>query len=273
MTALLTIGDFSRMTYLSIKALRHYHEVGVLEPARVDPDTGYRFYRPDQVATAQLVRRFRELGMPLDEVRSMVLAADPETRNQAIITHLDRMERQLEQTQETVVSLRTLLQGERAAVEVRTRFEPRVRALAVVDQVPVAEVTSWWMAAFRDLHRAIGVTGGQRSGPDAALFGGDFFEQDGGEVTAYAPLAADPAGGGGPLPGRVVETTIPEANLAVLMHRGPFTDLDRTYGELGTWVAERAAGAPGPIRERYLPLGRPDDLLNHRTEVCWPVAG
>ena len=49
----LSIGDFSRMTYLSIKALRHYHELGLLEPADVDPRTGYRLYDTAQVPTAQ----------------------------------------------------------------------------------------------------------------------------------------------------------------------------------------------------------------------------
>src|SRR5919202_1856622 len=57
MTTRLGIGDFSRMTYLSVKALRHYHDVGVLEPAEVDPSSGYRFYAPSQVGPAQMIRR------------------------------------------------------------------------------------------------------------------------------------------------------------------------------------------------------------------------
>jgi hypothetical protein len=44
-------------------------------------------------------------------------------------------------------------------------------------------------------------------------------------------------------------------------------------GALATWVLARAAGADGPIREYYLPTGDPDDLLQHTTEVCWPVTG
>lgn len=49
MTTTLSIGDFSRMTQLSVETLRHYHEVGLLEPARVDPFTGYRIHSPEQV--------------------------------------------------------------------------------------------------------------------------------------------------------------------------------------------------------------------------------
>ena len=53
------------MTYLSVKALRHYHEVGLLDPERMNPPTGYRFYDPSQVAITQVIRRLRDLGMRL----------------------------------------------------------------------------------------------------------------------------------------------------------------------------------------------------------------
>lgn len=75
----MTVGDFSRMTHLSVKTLRHYHEVGLLEPAQVDPSNGYRYYRPEQVPVAQVIRRLRDLGMPVAEVKA-VLAADGQAR-------------------------------------------------------------------------------------------------------------------------------------------------------------------------------------------------
>ena len=106
----LTIGDFSRMTHLSIKALRHYHDLGLLDPVDVDPQSGYRFYSAGQVPTAQVIRRFRALGMPVEHIRAVVDAPDLASRNAIILEHLKHMERQLEQTQETVASLRALLE-------------------------------------------------------------------------------------------------------------------------------------------------------------------
>ena len=49
MTVRLSIGDFSRMTYLSVKSLRRYHDLGLLEPAHIDRETGYRYYEASQV--------------------------------------------------------------------------------------------------------------------------------------------------------------------------------------------------------------------------------
>ena len=65
-TTMLTIGEFSRMTHLSVKALHHYHDVGILAPAAIDPALASRIYAPTKVGSAQAIRRLRDLGMPLD---------------------------------------------------------------------------------------------------------------------------------------------------------------------------------------------------------------
>jgi hypothetical protein len=64
---LMPIGRFSRLTGVGVKALRHYDEIGLLVPAAVDDDTGYRFYSADQVDRAEAIRLLRRLDMPLEE--------------------------------------------------------------------------------------------------------------------------------------------------------------------------------------------------------------
>lgn len=92
MATTLTIGDFSKATFLSVKTLRHYHQVGLLEPAEVDETTGYRRYSTEQIPTAQVIRRFRDLNMPLDGIRAVIQAPDQPTRGQLIAAHLSRLE-------------------------------------------------------------------------------------------------------------------------------------------------------------------------------------
>src|SRR5205807_5996223 len=87
MSVLVPIGDFSRMTHLSVKALRFYHDQGLLEPTRIDPASGYRYYDPGQVPVAQVIRRLRDLDMPLDQVRAVLQAPDVEARTKEIISH------------------------------------------------------------------------------------------------------------------------------------------------------------------------------------------
>jgi len=92
MAAVLTVGDFSRATHLSVKTLRHYHQVGLLEPAAVNPGTGYRYYAAGQIPAAQVIRRLRDLEMPVADVKAVLAAPDAPARNALIAAHLNRLE-------------------------------------------------------------------------------------------------------------------------------------------------------------------------------------
>src|ERR1700742_4765202 len=102
-----TIGDFSRASQLSVKTLRHYHEVGLLEPSEVDPDNGYRYYSEAQIPSAQVTRRLRALHMPVAEVKSVLAAPDSAERNRLIAEHLGGLELELAQTRAAVGELRS----------------------------------------------------------------------------------------------------------------------------------------------------------------------
>jgi DNA-binding transcriptional MerR regulator len=269
MSVRLPIGEFSRMTYLSIRALRFYHEAGILVPATVDPATGYRYYAPAQLPVAQVIRRLRDLQMPLDEIGTVVAAPDVAARNAAIGAHLARMQAQLAATQTTVASLQALLEqpAERPAIEHRS--VPATRVLAIGGEVTMDGLEDWWSAAFEELDDGLRRQQVQRAGPAGALYHKEFFEVEQGQVTAFVPV---PAGSTVTGRGRAAVQLLPAAELAVAVHRGDWADLDRTYGALGTYVAEREIGVDGPIREYYTVIvaGEADEA-EARTEVCWPV--
>lgn len=253
MSTLVGIGDFARMTFLSVKALRHYHEVGVLEPAAVDPETGYRRYEVEQVPTAQVIRRLRELGMPLEDVRAVIEAPDVGSRNEAIGAHLRRMEGELEQTRATVKSLRLLLdEAAPPAIAVSYRTEQPADALAITEEIAHDAMFPWLDAALAELQPAVRT----RNGVDAALFSGALMEDEFGEIVALIPGMGVPSG-------RVEAIRLPGVEYAVALHAGPLEELDRTYAALGAVVAEREIGVRGPLRENY--------VGEDRIEICWPV--
>jgi DNA-binding transcriptional MerR regulator len=267
MSVLVSIGDFSRMTHLSIKALRFYHDQGLLEPARIDPDSGYRFYEPGQVPVAQVIRRFRDLDMPLDQVRAVLQAPDLETRTKEIISHLTAMEAKLAEMQMSVASLRALLEGPLNRPTVEFRSIPATPVLAIRDTVTAEEAFNWGAGAFEEIYAEIDAAGLSPAGPGGALFPAGFFELERAELTAFVPVPEAPRADG-----RVRALSIPAVEAAVMLHSGAIGDIDQTYGRLGTVVAERAIGVDGPIREYYLvPFDEPDPPGGHRTEICWPV--
>src|ERR1700748_1022773 len=102
MAATLTVGGLSGMPQRSAKTRRHSHQVGLLEPAEVNPHTGYRYYTTAQIPTVQVIRRLRDLEMPVPEVKAGLAAPDAERRNELIAAHLDRLESQLAQTRTAV---------------------------------------------------------------------------------------------------------------------------------------------------------------------------
>ena len=86
----MSIGRFSRLTGLTVKALRHYDELGLLRPALVDPETGYRSYSSAQMARAEAIRLLRRLELPLDEVAILVATDDPAAVRRVLIDHQRR---------------------------------------------------------------------------------------------------------------------------------------------------------------------------------------
>src|SRR5215207_4201455 len=155
MSVLLAIGEFSRMTHLSVKALRHYDEMGLLSPAQVDSSSGYRRYATGQVPIAQVIRRFRDLDMPLEEIRDVLNAPDVAVRDQAVVAHLRRMQETLERTQATVASLQALLDGSRPTLPVEYRSVPAIHAVAIRAIVDWDDVEPWLNEALAELDRTV----------------------------------------------------------------------------------------------------------------------
>jgi len=89
---LIPIGRFARLAGLSIGALRHYDELGILQPADVDRFTAYRRYRRAQIEVARMIRRLRDLELPIDEIRAVLAADDPAEQRRLIADHRARIE-------------------------------------------------------------------------------------------------------------------------------------------------------------------------------------
>jgi DNA-binding transcriptional MerR regulator len=259
MGSFLSIGDFSRATHLTVKTLRHYHDVRLLEPADVDPATGYRRYTTAQIPTAQVIRRFRELGMPLEEIRTVMDAPDVGTRNRHIAAHLDRLEAELRDL---------LAPGEsEAVIDITLREVPATRAAVITETVAMEDGAAWMQGALGELYATVAGQGLAQTGPAGGLFTDAVFTAHHGETTIFVPCE-------GPLRplGRVRPAEVPAAELAVIEHTGPPIESDRAYGALAAYVERHALAVEGPIREYYL-IGQRDTakVARWRTEVCWPV--
>ena len=98
---LLSTGTFADLTRLSLKALRLYNQLDILRPIHTDPQTGYRYYAPDQIPRARMIRNMRDMDMPLAEIRRVLDVADVSQAQAELLIrqYLDQRIRQLEQSQ------------------------------------------------------------------------------------------------------------------------------------------------------------------------------
>jgi DNA-binding transcriptional MerR regulator len=119
-----SIGEFARRSRLSIKALRHYDELAVLVPARVDEASGYRYYDVAQLESARYISMLRQLDVPLAEIRDL-LASDPVDAAERITAHWKSVQSQHDARRELADYLVDRLSGKRSVMyEVHTREIP-----------------------------------------------------------------------------------------------------------------------------------------------------
>jgi DNA-binding transcriptional MerR regulator len=259
----LTIGEFSRLTHLSVRTLRRYHEGALLEPAVVDEVTGYRYYSLEQIPTAQVINRLRELDVPLGDVQRILRTPDPGVRSALVAEHLQRLEEQLDRTRAAVTSLRRLLAPDPAPIEVELRAEPARTVAAIEAVIGDREVEAWFAGAMAELEAAVGEG---VSGPPGGTYDNALFEKGRGRVLVYLPTFNPPR------TGRVHPVTLPAVELAVTTHVGEHDGVEVTYGQLGSWVVQNAMSVAGPVREVYrVRPGDETDQAAWRTEIGWPV--
>lgn len=88
---MLSIGSFAMLSGLSVTALRHYDDVGVLAPAHVDSRTGYRYYRPDQVRTGRSIVALRSVELPIEDLKEILQADDDGRVREILAAHRERL--------------------------------------------------------------------------------------------------------------------------------------------------------------------------------------
>jgi len=266
-SGLLRTGAFARASSLSVKALRVYHDMGLLVPAVVDPETGYRAYSPAQLTDAAIIRLLREVGVSLQDIRAVLDARDLGFVHKVLAEQAERLQAGLDAVARLVDDLSVEAHPDDAAVVLRRQEACLV--LSVEGSPSMAELVAFVRWSETTLTDAAFASGAVVTGCFGACYPVP-VEEDRQDVTAFMPIA-DPV----LLPVdvsclgvRVDE--LPACDVAAITLRGPYLGLESCYRRLGAWVAFHAAPAEAAVRELYLtPLDGPEE--DAVTEMLWPV--
>ena len=268
---LLRIGPFSRASSLSVKALRAYHESGLLVPADVDPRTGYRSYSVGQLTDAAIIRRLRQLDLPLEAIGEVLEARDPAVTRKVLADHGAVLEERLAVMQRAIDELSVAVEVPALQTPVHRRHEPARTALMFTGTVSEADWQLFLERTLGLLLEASAASGAVVDGPLGGCYP-TLLDDDAQDVEVFVPVAAAPLLSARSRSAGVQVGELPATDVAVLAHHGTYDTLDNTYRRLGAWVAEHADPADLPVRELYLVgFAHTDEPDEFRTEICWPL--
>jgi effector-binding domain-containing protein len=264
---MLKIGEFSRLSRVSVKALRHYDEIGLLRPVRVDPSTGYRFYSHDQLPRLNRILALRELGFTLEQVGKLLeegITAD-QLRGMLRLRRAELVQ-ELDEGRERLARVEARL----AQIEQEGRMPEYEVVVKKVEPQLVASVRDR-LSSYKDIGRLFGELYAYLGPLGAAGLGGslwhdgEFKESDvDGEAISFLSRPV-------PEGGRVRVYELPGTTVASLVHRGPVSSIDQAYAALMTWIESNGYRLAGPDRELYLKGGADPNDPSYVTEIQQPV--
>jgi DNA-binding transcriptional MerR regulator len=249
------IGEFSRLSRVSVRMLRHYDQLGLLTPSETDPFTGYRYYSAEQLPRLNRILALRDLGFSLEQIAGML---DEDLSTEQLLGMLKLKRAEVEEQMKTE-------QQRLARLEVRIRqmSESRIHGgydVIVRDIEPELVATYREVAADDDriqqmfdlLETYVAQFEGARADkpPFSVYYDDDYREKDM-DVEVAVPL----------------KYAIPEnesirvrqmprlANVACVVHVGKYSDIYQAYNALLAWIDSNGYRMTGPIREIYLRYG------------------
>ena len=244
---MLRIGEFSRITQVSVKTLRYYDEVGLLQPAGVDAFTGYRSYTLAQLPRLNRILALKDLGLSLEQI-GLLLKHDlpPEQLRGMLRIKQAEIAQQVSETQARLEH-----------VEARLMMIEMENAMSAYDVV-IKKIEPLWVAGVRVIIPSYPEQGGlwmeldsylgsQKVSPNGACF--TLYHADEPQIDAEVcePLAAPFAAGG-----RVQVHELPALEVAAAIHHGPFLTISSAYDALIQWIEQNGYRISGPCRELYL---------------------
>ena len=263
---LLSIGAFSRVTRLSQKALRLYGSLDLLPPAWIDPDSGYRYYRPAQVRDARLIRSLREVGMPLATIRR-ILAGSPRQAQTLMRSYVTSLEEQARQARAALPDLvaETVAFSQNPQLETCVRDEPEQAIISITQRVFVADLPEHLRGTVQELREYAAGHDLRETGHPFGYFHGIVSEQDDGPLEVCLPVSREIES-----TDRVRSTTLPArraASVEVTGEAACYPAILRAYDAVYDWITTNGYEIDGSPRETWRHSFPPQSELD--MEISW----
>jgi DNA-binding transcriptional MerR regulator len=243
-----SIGEFSKITRLTVKTLRFYHEQGLITPSWVDEQTGYRYYDSSKIELARVVVRLRELEFPLADIAEILRQYDDEgdlleylERQRQFIEERLRHYRRIESTLDSILSQ----QREARSVMQQTTFEVVEKSLTP-QLIAAIRMRGKYSECGKGFGRIARHFGRHLCGPPFLLHYDCEYKEEDADFEACMPIRQ----------GKTVDgidvRNLPGGPCVSLVHQGPYDDLGRSYAVILKYARDKGYEIEVPTREVYL---------------------
>ena len=243
-----SIGEFSKVTGLSVKTLRFYHEKGILAPSSVDDISGYRFYDESKVEKARVIMRLRAMEFSLEDIAAVLgeCADDAD-----VLNYLERQKGDLQQRiredRDTVRSLNEIIASEREARQIlehsSSAIEERTLEAMLIAGLRTKGKYSDCGAGFARLSKTLGR---YFCGKPLCLYYDAEYREEDADYETCVPIRKEVQ-----VPGVSVRT-LPGGRCFALVHKGPYPALGRSYARILAYLHDKGLNVILPTREVYL---------------------
>lgn len=269
---MLKIGDFSKLSLVSVKALRLYDQLRLLKPAHVDHFTGYRYYSASQLPRLNRILALKDLGFSLEQITKLLDDSIPPAQIQEILRLKQaELQQQLEAEQARLARVEARLK-QIEQEDTMPDYEVIIKKIEPMTVVSIREILPNYAAVgrlFSELYDYLHLTHGIKQGRyDAAIWHDDGYKES--DVDGEAVVAIE-----SPLPGneRIKVYELPGFETMVCtVHHGSYVTMRQAYTSLLSWIETNGYQIIGSNREFYIQGGHEQDNESYVTEIQFPVA-
>ncbi len=270
------VGDFSKLSRVSVKTLHHYDEIGLFKPVHIDPATGYRYYSSEQLPRLNRILALKDLGFSLEQVTRMVDESLPAEQIRGMLRlRKAELQEQAEAVNERLARVESRLrqieqEGQMSSYEVILKRVDSTRIASARKVVPGPELMREQTGRLcEDVGAMLNRTGAKVSGPWLAVY----HESDASGIDVEMGVFVDTdLSANGPVTVRELPTVETMASSVYHGSYDAFDTVGQVYQSLAKWIETNGYRIIGPCRELYL---QPPDFSRGETvgvmEIQFPV--
>ena len=269
---MIKIGDFARLTQVSIVTLRYYDEMDLLKPVKVDSFTGYRFYSVEQLPRLNRILALKDLGFSLDQIKLMLADGLAVEQLRAMLTlQKNEVEKRLSDEQERLHRIESRLrqiemENKMPNYDVVIKNAPAMLVASCRMTIPTNDQVPQYLGpAFDEVYDYIRKQGAKDTSPCFALWHSpsDVYENE--DVEAIVPIDRQIKEAG-----RIKIYELPITQVAAVVHQGNFEDFTQGHAALLEWIDANGYKIVGPYREIYIKFNH-QNLADTTTEIQFAV--